>query len=46
MDRISIVFKAPKGRNGNREVLISPVKKQEFLKILEEKTRKKRLLRK
>ncbi|MDE6952774.1 MAG: PH domain-containing protein [Erysipelotrichales bacterium] len=46
MDRISIVFKAPKGRNGNREVLISPIKKQEFLKILEEKTRKKRLLRK
>lgn len=41
MDRISIVFKSQNGGNG--EALISPIKKQEFLKKLEEKTRKKRI---
>lgn len=38
-DRLSILFKAQNGGNGNDEVLISPVKKQEFIKMLEEKTR-------
>lgn len=37
-DRLSILFKAQNGGNGNDEVLISPVKKQEFIKTLEEKT--------
>lgn len=37
-DRLSILFKAQNGGNGNDEVLISPVRKQEFIKILEEKT--------
>lgn len=39
LDRIDIIYKAQKGRNGNSEVLISPVKKQEFIKELEKRTK-------
>lgn len=43
MDRIDVVFKAQNGGNGKDEMLISPVKKQEFLTILEKKTGKRRI---
>lgn len=46
IDRISIIFKAQNGGKGNGEVFISPIKKQEFLKKLEEKTSKKRISKK
>ena len=39
LDRIDIIYKAQKGRNGNSEVLISPVKKQEFIQELEKRSR-------
>lgn len=39
LDRIDIIYKAQKGRNGNSEVLISPVKKQEFIQELERRLR-------
>ena len=39
LDRIDIIYKAQKGRNGNSEVLISPVKKQEFIQELERRSR-------
>ena len=34
-----MIYKAQKGRNGNSEVLISPVKKQEFIQELERRSR-------
>lgn len=39
LDRLDIIYKAQKGRNGNSEVLISPVKKQEFIQELEKRSR-------
>lgn len=39
LDRIDMIYKAQKGRNGNSEVLISPVKKQEFIQELERRSR-------
>lgn len=39
LDRIDMIYKAQKGRNGNSEVLISPVKKQEFIQELEKRSR-------
>lgn len=42
MNRIDVVFKAQNGGNGKDEMLISPVRKQEFLSRLEEKTGKLR----
>ena len=39
LDRLDIIYKAKKGRNGNSEVLISPVKKQEFIQELEKRSR-------
>lgn len=38
LDRLDIIYKAQKGRNGNSEVLISPVKKQEFIQELEKRS--------
>ena len=43
MNRIDVVFKAQNGGNGKDEMLISPVRKQEFLTILEKKTGKQRI---
>lgn len=39
LDRLDIIYKAQKGRNGNSEVYISPVRKQEFIDELEKRTR-------
>ena len=39
LDRLGIIYTAQKGRNGNSEVLISPVKKQEFIQELEKRSR-------
>lgn len=38
LDRLDIIYKAQRGRNGNSEILILPVKKQKFIQELEKRS--------
>lgn len=41
LDRLDILYKAQKGRNGNSEVLISPMHKQEFIQELQKRSHRR-----